>query len=332
MPWSRSSSPSRRRDVIRPPRSGLTSSSHRVERTLTCAAIVAALVAGACGPASGQVHPSPTPVAVVQRPPAPSPEPTTTPAPSHVFVIVMENRSYDQAIAGRYSAQLAAQYGVATNYHGVSHPSLPNYLAMTSGSTWGVADDGFHNLPAGGLGAQLTAAGIDWRAYMEGMTNGCFRNGNGYALKHNPFAYYGSTCPPQVVPLSQFAHDLAGSVPRFVWITPNLCHDGHDCSTATADSWLAQTVPAILATPAWQDNGVLFITWDEGEDSANSVLTLVIHQDPRNHTSARAYDHYSLLASMEDRLGLRRLGSAAQAVAMTDLLERTPQPRLRTDS
>jgi len=244
----------------------------------------------------------------------------------------MENRSYDQAIAGRYSAQLAAQYGVATNYHGVSHPSLPNYLAMTSGSTWGVADDGFHNLPAGGLGAQLTAAGIDWRAYMEGMTNGCFRNGNGYALKHNPFAYYGSTCPPQVVPLSQFAHDLAGSVPRFVWITPNLCHDGHDCSTAAADSWLAQTVPAILATPAWQDNGVLFITWDEGEDSANSVLTLVIHQDPRNHTSARAYDHYSLLASIEDRLGLRRLGSAAQAVAMTDLLERTPQPRLRTDS
>ena len=134
------------------------------------------------------------------------------------------------------------------------------------------------------------------------------------------------------MPLSQFAHDLAGSVPRFVWITPNLCHDGHDCSTATADSWLAQTVPAILATPAWQDNGVLFITWDEGEDSANSVLTLVIHQDPRNHTSARAYDHYSLLASIEDRLGLPRLGSAAQAVAMTDLLERTPQPRLRTDS
>jgi len=87
-----------------------------------------------------------------------------------VFVIVMENRSYSQAITGRYTSQLAAQYGVATNYRGVSHPSLPNYLAMTSGSTWGITDDGFHNLPAGGLGAQLTAAGIEWRAYMEGMT------------------------------------------------------------------------------------------------------------------------------------------------------------------
>src|SRR5207247_4927024 len=119
MPWSRSSSPSRRRDVIRPPRSGLTSSSHRVERTLTCAAIVAALVAAACGPASGQVHPSPSPVAVVQRPPAPSPEPTTTPAPSHAFVIVLDHRSYDHALAVHYIAQLTAHYAIAANDHNV---------------------------------------------------------------------------------------------------------------------------------------------------------------------------------------------------------------------
>ncbi|HYM66840.1 MAG TPA: alkaline phosphatase family protein, partial [Patescibacteria group bacterium] len=88
----------------------------------------------------------------------------------------MENRSYSQLIGDPYIANLAGQYGLATNYHGVSHPSLPNYLALTSGSTWGIADDGYHQLPAGGLGSQLTAAGIDWRAYMEGMTNGCFRS------------------------------------------------------------------------------------------------------------------------------------------------------------
>jgi phosphatidylinositol-3-phosphatase len=245
-------------------------------------------------------------------------------------VIVMENRSAGQALAGSYTSQLAAKFAATTNYHGITHPSLPNYLAMTSGNTWGVTDDGWHDLPAGGLGAQLTAAGIDWRAYMEGMTAGCYRNGNGYALKHNPFAYYGSECPSQVVPLSQFANDVSGNVPRFVWITPNQCHSGHDCSTATADAWLAQIVPTILDTTAWEDNGMLLITWDEGEDTANSVLTLVIHSDPVIHSSAKAYDHYSLLATIEDLLGLPRLGAAAQAEPMTDLLATKRPPRLRT--
>jgi phospholipase C len=241
----------------------------------------------------------------------------------------MENRSYSQAIASRYVAQLAAQYGIATDYHGVSHPSLPNYLALTSGTTWGIADDGFHPLPVGGLGTQLTNAGIDWRAYMEGMTNDCFHSPYPYALKHNPFAYYGSACPSQVVPFSQFATDMSGNVPRFAWITPDLCHDGHDCSSAVADAWLSQMVPMILGTTAWQDNGVLVITWDEGEDSANSVLTLVIRPNPLVHSSARPYDHYSLLATIEDQLGVARLGMAAQATPMTDLLAGQPQPALR---
>jgi phospholipase C len=244
----------------------------------------------------------------------------------HVFVIVMENRSYDQAMAGGYTAQLASKYAVATNYHGVSHPSLPNYLALTSGSTWGIADDGWHSLPAGGLGAQLTAAGVPWRAYMEGMSNGCLHSGYPYALKHDPFPYYGGACPAQVVPFSQFDQDMAGTVPNFVWITPDLCHDGHDCSTQTADKWLSQTVPKILATSAWQKGGVLLITWDEGEDSANHVLTLVIHPGTIIRTSGRAYNHYSMLASIEERFGLPLLGQAAHATPMDDLL--TTLPRL----
>src|SRR6202171_5825741 len=219
--------------------------------------------------------------------PSPTPQPSPVTASSHVFVIVMENRSYAQVVGNGYIAQLAAQYGVATDYHAASPPTLPNYLALTSGSTWGIADDGFHALPAGGLGAQLTDAGIDWRAYMEGMNNGCFNSRYPYALKHNPFAYYGSACPSQVVPFGAFATDMAGSsVPRFVWITPDSCHDGHDCSNAVANTWLSQTVPAILNSSAWQDNGVLLITWDEGEAGANSGLTLVIHTNPLAHRSA----------------------------------------------
>jgi hypothetical protein len=293
------------------------------------ALVMSACLLAACAPkatAQAPVKTSPAPSPIATRP-TPVPSPATS--PSYVFLIVMENRSYSQAIASRYVSQLAAQYGIATDYHGVSHPSLPNYLALTSGTSWGIADDGFHPLPAGGLGTQLTNAGIDWRAYMEGMTNGCFHSPYPYALKHNPFAYYGSVCPSQVVPFSQFATDMSGNVPRFAWITPDLCHDGHDCSSAVADAWLSQTVPMILGTNAWQDNGVLVITWDEGEDSANSVLTLVIRPNPLVHSSSRPYDHYSLLATVEDQLGVARLGMAAQATPMTDLLTGQPQLTLR---
>jgi hypothetical protein len=293
------------------------------------ACLLAACSAPPAPQAKASPQPSPTPAAA-QPDPSPSPQPTPSSSPSHVFLIVMENRSYSEAIANAYTAQLAAEYSVAIDYHGVSHPSLPNYLAMTSGSTWGIADDGFHRLPAGGLGWQLTNAGIDWRAYMEGMTAGCFNSPYPYALKHNPFAYYGGACPAQVVSFSRFATDMSGDVPRFVWISPGLCHDGHDCSSAVADAWLAQTVAMILATNAWKDSGVLFITWDEGEDSANSVLTLAIHADPLIHRSERPYNHYSLLATIEDRLGVARLGMAAQATPMDDLMATQPAPRLRS--
>ena len=270
---------------------------------------------------------SPSPSAV-QPDPSPSPPQSPSAAASHVFLIVMENRSYSQAISSPYMSQLATRYGAATDYHGISHPSLPNYLALTSGSTWGIADDGYHALPAGGLGAQLTNAGISWRAYMEGMTHGCFNSPYPYALKHNPFAYYGGACPSEVVPFTTFAPDLSGDVPRFTWISPGLCHDGHDCSTAVADAWLSQAVAAILASSAWKDDGFLFITWDEGEDAANSVLTLVIHQAPIIHKSAEPYNHYSLLATIEDMMGVSRLGEAANASPMVDLTAALPVPRL----
>ena len=295
----------------------------RLIALLMSACLLAACAHKAAAQPPAKTSPTPSPIAADA-----TPEPSIS--PPHVFVIVMENRSYSQALAGAYVSQLAAQYGIATDYHGVSHPSLPNYLALTSGTTWGIADDGFHALPAGGLGTQLTNAGIDWRAYMEGMSNGCFHSPYPYALKHNPFAYYGSACPSQVVPFSQFASDMSGSAPRLAWITPDLCHDGHDCSSAVADAWLSHTVPAILASSAWQDNGVLVITWDEGEDTANSVLTVVIRPDPLVHRSSRPYDHYSLLATIEDQLGVARLGMAAQATPITDLLVGRPQPRLRS--
>src|SRR5260370_1844512 len=90
----------------------------------------------------------------------------------NVFLIVMENHSASEALAGQFTASLAAMYGVANDYRSITHSSVPNYLALTSGSTWGVTDDSYHALPKQDLGTQLTSAGVTWRAYMAGLGDG----------------------------------------------------------------------------------------------------------------------------------------------------------------
>jgi phospholipase C len=238
-----------------------------------------------------------------------------------VFLIVMENHSAEEALTGPFTASLAARYGVAENYHAVSHPSVPNYLALTSGQTWGVVDDSYRVLPKADLGDQLTKANVSWRAYMEGLgPEGCLDSPVPYDPGHNPFAFYGGRCPANVVPLTAQAADLANAPPRFSWITPDRCHDGHDCGVSTSDAWLHQEVDAITASKAWSSDGVLFITWDEDDGSAdNRVLTLVVAPGIGHRVSQRAYTHYSMLATIEGLLGVGRLGQAAQATTMDDL-------------
>jgi hypothetical protein len=272
------------------------------------------LVLTACGGRIGGGTPTPPPQLATPS--------ASLPAPAgHVFVIVMENRSYRQALAEPFTAHLAGEYAVADNDHAVAHPSLPNYLALTAGTTFGITDDDYHRLPQTGIGWQLTRRGISWRAYMESMTRGCFDSPYPYALKHDPFAYYGGACPPNVVPLTRLPADLAQNTPRFVWITPNLCHDGHDCSSRVADDFLAGIVPQILASPAWRQGGVLFITWDESSESGggNRVATIVAAPDLARHLTDRYHDHYSLLATVEGRLGLPLLGEAAHAQPFDEL-------------
>jgi len=252
-----------------------------------------------------------------------TPPPTSTrQTPPHVFLIVMENHSASQALSGEFTASLAAKYRVADNYHAITHPSVPNYLALTSGKTWNVSDDSYHSLPAEDLGTQLTKAGVGWRAYMEGLdSRGCLDSPVPYDPGHNPFAYYGGGCPPNVVPLTRLSADLADKTPLFTWITPDMCHDTHDCSVSEGDNWLRSQVAEIMASKAWNDGGILFITWDEDDGSANNrVLTLVIAPGKSHLTSSKQYTHYSLLATIEDLMGVGRLGAAAQATPMTDLI------------
>ena len=249
---------------------------------------------------------------------SPSASPSTP--PSHVFVIVLENTSSRQALAQPYISSLASQYAVATNYRDLGNPSLPNYLAMTSGSTWGIRDDGYHRLPAAGVGTELTKAGITWKAYFEGFTGDCFNSPYPYALKHNPFAYYGGTCPANVVPMSDLAADLNGNPPQLSWITPGMCNDGHDCSVRTADRWLSGVVPQITSSTAWQQNGLLLITWDESSAGDGQVALLVVTPKLRGQITT-PLDHFSLLATVTDRLGVARLGQSAQATSLQDQLQ-----------
>ncbi len=267
--------------------------------------------------------------------PNPSATPRSTngiPAFSHIFVIMLENHEYS-SIIGKSSApylnSLAQQYGLATNFYGTTHPSLPNYLATIGGDTFGVTsncNDCFINAP--NLVDQLETAGKSWKAYMEAMPSPCFIGDSGklYRQKHNPFIYFddirlnAARCQ-KIVPFTQFAADLqSNSLPEFTWITPNMCNSMHDCSVATGDAWVQTWVLQILASPAWQNNGLLVITFDEGSTNAGcctlaaggQIMTLAISPLGKPaYQSAVAYDHYSLLRTIENAWGMPTLAGAS---------------------
>ena len=259
---------------------------------------------------------------------------TPLPAFSHIFTFVMENHSYDQIIGNTSSApymnSLAAQYGLATNYYGVIHPSLPNYIALTAGDTFTITkncNDCFIDTP--NLVDQLETAGKSWKGYMESMPEPCYIGdaGSRYRQKHNPFIYFDSIrnnparCA-KIVPFEQFDVDLqAGALPQYAWITPDMCNSMHDCSVKIGDDWLQLWVPKILASPAWQQNGVLFITFDEGRPSDDTgccvhavgghIVTLVISPLAKpGFQSNVAYNHYSLLRTIEEAWDLPLLNKA----------------------
>jgi phosphatidylinositol-3-phosphatase len=271
---------------------------------------------------------------------------SSVPAFSHVFLIVMENRDYASALADPGVRALAARGVLATNYYGVAHPSLPNYLALVGGSTFGVRSDCVTcYVRAPNLQSQLAAAHVSFGAYLEGAPRSCFLDpwgGTDYAAKHNPFRYFlnvrsSATLCAQLHPLSALAPVLDGpasAVPRMVWITPNLCHDGHDCSTAQASAWLRAEMNAITASAAYRDGGALFVTWDEGEGGVGRAsaggasasgaggheVTFVLSPAVRAGTTfARAMNHYSLLATVEDAMGVARLGAARGAATFAPI-------------
>jgi len=257
------------------------------------------------------------------------------PAFDHIFVLVMENHGFSQIIGSPgapYINSLAAGYGLAASYTGVAHPSLPNYLALTGGDTFGVSSDCtdcFQDAP--NIAAdRLVPAGRTWRAYLESMPSPAFvGDAYPYMQKHNPFVYYDDirTDPAQfanVVPYTRLAQDLATAqtTPDFVWITPNMTDDMHDGTVARGDHWLSVNVPAILSSAAFTtQRSLLLLVWDENDDSpGNEVPALVIADGvPKGFRSQVAYNHYSLLRTIEVAWGLSPLtANDAAATVMSD--------------
>jgi len=242
----------------------------------------------------------------------------------------MENESYQSIVGSRsapYITQLANACGLATNYRAVSHPSLPNYLAATSGGTWGVADDAppsDHPISRASIFSQLAAAGASWRSYEESMPSDCDLSSSGeYAVKHNPAAYYTGIrvdCRRWDVPFTAFERDLErNALPSFAFVTPNLCDDMHDCPVAAGDGWLHRWIPRVINSPPYRSGSTaIFITFDEGTSATNQVATVVVSPTTTPETkSSLRFDHYSLLKTTEQLLGIDEyLGRARSALSM----------------
>jgi phosphatidylinositol-3-phosphatase len=259
----------------------------------------------------------------------------------HVFVVVMENRSYNKVWNKRttpYITSLGNSYARATNYSALTHPSLPNYLDLLGGSNYGITSDcrpsASCHINAANLADTLNANGLTWKGYMESMPAPCGITSSGkYAPKHDPFVYFDdilndpARCDAGVVPYTTLANDLqsAATTPNFAFITPNLCNDMHNCPVKKGDTWLKNNMPAILNSPACTvDTCLLVLTWDENDRSrGNQVLTIFAGSGAQTGgvASSNAYTHYSLLRTIEYIFGLPPLTNQdASAVPMTDML------------
>jgi hypothetical protein len=239
----------------------------------------------------------------------------------------MENHTFDEVIGSPdapVTTRLARDCGTATDYRSVGRPSLPNYIGATSGGTHGIADDGGpseHPLTVDNLFRQVRASGRSERSYEEDMPAPCaLTPSDPYAVKHNPAAYYDggsdrAACRRDDLPLGTptdgaFAGELAkGDVPAFTFITPNLCDDTHDCAVGVGDAWLGRWLEVILDSPVYRHGRTtVFVVWDEPTPMPDLVIS---PSTPRGTRLRTPVDHYALLRTTEELLGLPHLLGAA---------------------
>ena len=263
----------------------------------------------------------------------------------HVIWIVLENHSYGAILGSSqapYFNTLAKDCGVATNYHNITHPSLPNYIALTSGLPLSSLHEFLSDCSPGSSCDTSTKSifgqGESWKSYEESMPSTCDHSNSGnYAVRHNPAAYYTTLggCSSNDESYSHLASDLShNQLPAFSFVTPNLIDDMHNGTVADGNSWMSHNLPTILNSSAYKNGStVVFITFDEGSDVGSyangencatntsdtscHLPTIVI--SPSTKAGARSgtlFNHYSLLGTTEQLLHLSKLGQAASSPTM----------------
>lgn len=268
------------------------------------------------------------------RSPGSSPSPAATQATpptgevDKILLIVEENRSSEDVEAHMPLLMSQARtYGTATNFCAITHPSLPNYLVLAGGSTFGITDDDnptVHQLQGPSLFGQLVSAGRTAKTYAEAMQTNCAReNHQTYAVRHNPWSYFDdpterSSCEQFDVPSGSptagaLVDDItAGNLPTFGLLVPDLCHDGHDCSAAITDDWLQSWLLTIKKGSDFTSGRLaIVITWDEDDDhSGNQVPMVVIHPSLKARQVTTRLDHYGISASISRIGGIPSLRDA----------------------
>ena len=282
----------------------------------------------------------PTATALPTQTPATGPSSTVTPKPpvpnfDHIIMILLENKEFGSVIGNSQMPnfnKLAQDYTLLTQFYAVTHPSLPNYLALIGGDTFGITSDCnncFVNAPS--LPDLIEATGRTWKTYQEDMLSPCYiGDGSNYMQKHNPFIYFdpirtdSARCERSVVPFTALQTDIqAGSLPNFIFITPNMCNDAHDCTLDVTDTWLTNLLGALV--PALNTTGssyLLVMMFDEGQGThsccglpllAGGRVPVVLYSPlvKNRFQDSTPYTHYSLLKTISAAWGLPYLGHAA---------------------
>ena len=288
---------------------------------LTWPTAAVALMMGVLCPTMAATSPAaaiPAPAAAV------APAVSAVPRPDHVVVVVEENKSEADIIGNPdagYLTSLAATGANFTHFFAETHPSQPNYLALFSGGTQGVTDDSCpHTFAGANLGSEAIAAGAGFVGYSEDLPSvgyaGC-ASGK-YARKHNPWSNFTSVPAAASRPFTDFPTDYS-QLPAVSFVMPNLDHDMHDGSIAQGDAWL-QTNLGGYADWARTHNSLLVVTFDEDDFSqSNQVATVIVGQQVQPGDYPEAANHYNLLRTLEDGLGLPAVGASATAAPFLDI-------------
>jgi phosphatidylinositol-3-phosphatase len=255
---------------------------------------------------------------------------------SKILVIMEENHSTGQVFPGGmpYLWQLARRYVFATGWHAITHPSLPNYLAIFSGSAFNDPQDCSPGpgctYPGPSVFGQALALGRTARSYEESMPQPCDHADSGeYAVRHNPWAYIpgeAAECRSGDLPAGTpsggaLVSDVRrGALPTVGLITPNLIHDAHDGTLAQADAWLRRWMPVLMSGPDWRDGRLaVVVTFDEG-DPVNQVPFVVIAPGVSGAVMSQPADHYSLTRLIDEVIGAPPLRQAAGAPGVAQRL------------